>query len=88
MSVTTVWPAISFPTANAMREGCFLNSSDSRRSLRSTVLFSLLGTSIPTAALPGMGASMRMSAAARFSLISSVRETILLTFTPCSGWSS
>ena len=50
-----------------------------------TVLFSLLGTSIPTAALPGMGASIRMSGVARFSLISSARPTILLTLTPISG---
>ncbi len=47
--------------------------------------FSLFGTSIPTAAFPGIGASIRMSVAARFSLISSARPTILLTFTPCSG---
>ena len=32
---------------------------------------SLFGTSIPTAAFPGIGASMRISAAARFSLMSS-----------------
>ena len=50
-----------------------------------TVLFSLLGTSIPTAALPGMGASIRISGVARFSLISSARPTILLTLTPISG---
>ncbi len=47
--------------------------------------FSLLGTSMPTAAFPGMGASIRISAAARFNLISSARFTILLTFTPISG---
>ena len=40
------------------------------------------------AALPGIGASIRISATARFSLISSERLRILLTFTPCSGWSS
>ena len=63
----------------------FLNSADSRRSLSMTAEFSLLGTSIPTAAFPGIGASIRISAAARFSLISSASPTILLTFTPISG---
>ena len=52
------------------------------------MLFSLLGTSMPTADLPGIGASILMSAAARLSLMSSVRPTILLTLTPCSGSSS
>ena len=50
--------------------------------------FSLFGTSIPTAAFPGIGASIRISAAARFNLISSASPTILLTFTPISGWIS
>ena len=43
---------------------------------------------MPIAAFPGIGASIRISAAARFSLMSSVRLTILLTFTPISGWIS
>ena len=50
--------------------------------------FSLFGTSMPIAAFPGIGASIRISGAARFSLISSERPTILLTFTPISGCSS
>ena len=37
----------------------------------------LLGTSIPTAALPGIGASILISEAARLSLISSDRLVIL-----------
>ena len=88
MSVTTTCPPISLPTAKARRDLWFLNDSASSKSLRYTMLFSLLGTSIPTADLPGMGASIRISAAARLSLISSVSPTILLTFTPCSGKSS
>ena len=47
-----------------------------------------LGTSMPTADFPGIGASIRISAAARLSLISSASAKIRLTFTPCSGWSS
>lgn len=38
--------------------------------------------------LSGIGASILISAAARFNLISSARLTILLTFTPCSGCNS
>ena len=52
------------------------------------MLFSLFGTSMPTADFPGIGASIRISAAARLSLMSSASPTIRLTFTPCSGWSS
>ncbi len=88
ISVTTTWPPISFPTAKDKLEEAFLKSSDSKISLKYTVVFSLLGTSIPTADLPGIGASIRISAAAKLSLISSDSPTILLTLTPCSGRSS
>ncbi len=85
ISATTTLPPISFPTAKARLDGNSLNSLLSIKSRRATIMFSLFGTSIPTAAFPGMGASIRISVAARFSLISSERLTILLTFTPCSG---
>ena len=85
MSVTTTFPAISLPTANEIGDLLFLNSFDSSRSPSITAVFSLFGTSIPTAALPGIGASILRSATARFSLISSASPTIRLTFTPCSG---
>ena len=88
ISVVTIFPAISFPTAKARFDGNSLNSLDSSKSRSATAEFSLFGTSIPTAALPGIGASIRISVAARFSLISSARPTILLTFTPCSGCNS
>ena len=88
ISATTVFPPISLPTANDILEGLFWNSGDSRRSRSITALFSLFGTSIPTAAFPGIGASIRISAAARFSLISSASPTILLTLTPISGCNS
>ena len=88
MSATIVFPAISFPAANAILEGAFLKASDSISSLKCTLPGSLLGTSIPIADLPGIGASILISAAARLSLISSAKDTILLTFTPCSGESS
>lgn len=61
--------------------------SASRISLRYTMLFSLFGTSMPTADFPGIGAS---SGYPRLpdSTMSSAGPTIRLTFTPCSGWSS
>ena len=40
------------------------------------------------AAFPGIGASIRISDAARLSLISSLNPVIRLTLTPCSGISS
>ena len=88
ISATTVLPAISLPTAKAMLELNSRNSLLSKRSRSATVIFSLFGTSIPMAALPGIGASIRISVAARFNLISSARPTILDTFTPCSGCNS
>ena len=88
MSATTTLPAMSLPTANAILLGNSLNSFDSNKSRNATGVFSLFGTSIPIAALPGMGASIRISVAARFNLISSASPTILLTLTPCSGCSS
>ena len=88
ISVTTTLPPISFPAANEIFDGLFWNSPVSSKSRSITAEFSLFGTSIPTAAFPGIGASIRMSAAARFSLISSARPTILLTLTPISGCNS
>ncbi|MNN74947.1 hypothetical protein D3C81_1912070 [compost metagenome] len=46
---------------------------------------SLFGTSMPIADLPGIGASIRISLAAKAKAISSVKLTIRLTFTPISG---
>ena len=79
---------MSLPAAKAILDLASLNSLLAIRSPSITPEFSLLGTSIPTAAFPGIGASILMSAAARLSFISSARETILLTLTPCSGCNS
>ena len=46
------------------------------------------GTSIPTAALPGIGASILIDVAARLSAISSVRVVILEIRIPVAGFSS
>ena len=85
ISVTLTLPAISFPTAKVIFDLAFLNSSDSTSSLKETATLWLFGTSMPTAAFPGIGASIRISAAARLSFISSARFTIFDTFTPSSG---
>ncbi len=45
----------------------------------------LLGTSIPIADLPGMGASILMPGAAKFSCKSSAKLIIRLIFTPGAG---
>ena len=57
-------------------------------SLKETILIFPFGTSIPISDLPGIGASIRTSFAAKASAISSVKFTILLTFTPTAGWTS
>ena len=44
-----------------------------------------MGISIPIAGFPGIGASILISSAARFNLISSERLTILLTLVPIGG---
>ena len=82
MSVTMGLPVISSPSAKASLEGCLRKASLSSTVRRYTDLVSLFGTSMPTAALPGIGASIRMPLAARFRAMSSARLTILLTLTP------
>ncbi len=88
MSVTTGCPVISSPKAKASFEGKSWNISLSKTLLNDTDCDSLLGTSIPTAAFPGIGASIRIPDAAKFNAISSAKFTILLTFTPWLGESS
>ena len=48
----------------------------------------MFGTSIPTACFPGIGASILIVSAAKFSAISSAKFAILLTRTPSAGFSS
>ncbi|MPM38049.1 hypothetical protein SDC9_84672 [bioreactor metagenome] len=79
-------PEISRPngTSNSLSV-CFWPSITSRKD---TTLTSLFGTSMPMKDLPGIGASMRISFAAKAKARSSLRFTILLTFTPTAGWIS
>ena len=88
ISVTTMLPATSLPSANASFDLLFINSSDSIISLNGTIFFSLFGTSMPTVCLPGIGASILIVSASNASAISSERLAILLTLTPSAGASS
>ena len=87
-SVTATAPAISRPRTTVSLLFADTKEFDSTRSRMRTTLIFLFGTSMPTAALPGMGASMRTPAAARFMAMSSLRLVILLIFTPGAGCSS
>ena len=56
-----------------------------RTSFKNTAVCLLFGTSIPTAAFPGIGASILIPEAANPRAISSLKLTILLTLTPGLG---
>ena len=84
-SATMHFPAMSFPTAKDILDFASLNSLESTISRMVTMLIFSFSTSMPTAALPGMGASIRMLLASKFSAISSARRTMLLTLTPVLG---
>ena len=79
---------MSFPTAKVRSDLEDANVSPSNSSRKATGLAVGFGTSIPTAAFPGIGASIRTLVAAILNLISSAKFVILLTRTPCSGKSS
>ena len=63
--------------------GMFLNTS-----LKETIDDTKLGISTPTAGFPGIGASIRISLAAKANLISSCKDIILLTLVPVSNFNS
>ena len=83
-STAIALPATSRPRANVSVEPDAAKSTSSRIRRRATTLNSLLGTSIPTALLPGIGASIRMLRAARAIERSSDRASIRLTLM-CGG---
>ena len=77
-------PEISRPNGTSrILSGCA--GVASMTSLNETIEIFWFGTSIPINDLPGMGASIRISLAAKAKAISSVKLTILLTFTPTAG---
>ena len=75
-------PETSLPKATDNGE---LSSSLTNTSFIVTSSFTVFGISIPISDLPGIGASIRTSLAARFSAISLLKFTILLTFVPGVG---
>ena len=87
-SATMLFPEMSLPTTNSMMDEASMNSSLSMRSRISTGAAFSFSTSIPTAALPGIGASIRMLLALMLSAISSESLVMLATFTPVAGWTS
>ncbi len=81
---SVIWgsPNRSTPKATVNGEEASWNLSERRTSDNMTGREVLLGISIPTLLLPGIGASIRMSLAAKASLRSSFKLVILLTLTP------
>ena len=73
--------SLPMPTSNLYLDG----NLSSKTSFRVTSEILSLGTSIPTAERPGIGASIRTSFAAKANAMSLWRLTILLTLTPCAG---
>ena len=88
MSATTGAPEIPLPSATAVGDFSRIISGLSSTSRRETVSIFSFGISMPTAGLPGIGASMRTPSAAMFSAMSSTRFTMRETFTPGAGCSS
>ncbi len=84
-SATATSPAMSRPRATVRELFDAMKLLLSTSSRMRTMVVLLFGTSIPTAALPGMGASMRMPAVARFMERSSERLVMRLIFTPAAG---
>ena len=87
-SVTAGLPRMSFPSAMANGEGYSRNLREASTSRNTTGSRSAFGISIPTTALPGMGATMRTLTARITRARSSARLTILFTLTPLAGSNS
>ena len=87
---STAWarPATSRPRAKVSCDPDAGKSTSSRIRRSATMLNSLFGISMPTALLPGIGASMRMLRAARAIARSSDRPSIRLTLMCGAGWTS
>ena len=85
MSASVTLPAMSRPSAAVSLLLAPWNSFESMISRMDTALITLLGTSMPTAALLGMGASMRTPAEARLSAMSSASPVMRLILTPADG---
>ena len=88
ISATHTLPPMSLPKHMVTLLFASRNAWESIISRMGTTLVCRLGTSMPTAALLGIGASMRTPLVARFKAISSARLVILLILTPAEGCSS
>ena len=87
-STACALPATSRPRAKVRVEPDALKSSSSRMRRRATILKSLFGISMPTALLPGMGASIRSDRAASAIERSSDKASIRLSLMSGAGWTS
>ena len=81
-------PEMSLPIAKGIEDLLEANSFDFISSDRNTIARFLLGSSIPTTDLPGMGAMMRTLTADMARARSSDRFAILFIFTPGAGSNS
>ncbi len=88
MSPTATPPVMSFPRAMVRGLAAFWKVGESSISRMLTMATILLGTSMPMAGLPGMGASIRTPVAERLRAMSSASPVTLLIFTPAAGCSS
>ena len=86
--VTTGTPSISVPRARVSAAFEAVNSLLARILRRLTSSRERLGISMPTAFLPGIGATTRTGAALSAMARSSARETILLILMPGAGVNS
>ena len=84
-SPTTGFPDMFLPTAKLIFDLELLNSFESIISLIFTAFILSFSTSMPTAALPGIGASILILLASRLRAISLESPTMLLTLTPGPG---
>ena len=84
MSINNGSLLIRLPIATVNLDSAFLNFGLSKIDFKLTFVGFKFGTSIPTKLVPGIGASIRISLAARAILISSCKAVILETLTPFS----
>src|SRR3990167_5272265 len=84
-SVKMGFPATSFPREKSKGSGEFLNLEFSIRVRRRTTVRTLLGISMPTRDLPGMGASIRMGWAAKAKAKSLERAVMRASLMPSAG---
>ena len=87
-SATMQSPPTFLPRPTEILDFAFWNSLDSRTSRSSTGLDLSLEISMPTAALPGIGASIRRDFALRLRAKSSCRDTMREILTPGAGLTS